>query len=116
TRSTRCLAAMIPFGELGPGESCTVDVKFKPTSTGTKNANLAVASDAPTVNHGLTGEGTNTPAAISVTPATPDPTDFGSRQTGTTSDAVTYTITNTGGADLGLDSIELGGTNADQFD
>src|SRR5436190_538781 len=53
---------------------------------------------------------------MAVASAKTDPTDFGSRQTGTTSDAVTYTITNTGGADLGLDSIELGGTNADQFD
>src|SRR5204862_7018735 len=48
--------------------------------------------------------------------SSPDPTDFGSRQTGTTSDAVTYTITNTGGADLGLDSIEFVGGDTTQFD
>jgi Tol biopolymer transport system component len=97
------------------GSSCTVDVSFKPTSTGARTGELRVPSDAASSpdTAGLTGNGTPAPApAVGIAPVSKA---FGDVVVGGTSAARTFTITNTGSAALHVGALTLGGANADQF-
>ena len=103
---------------LGPSETSTVDIAFSPTSEGVKSANLSIPSndpDTPTVNVSLSGMGFQ-----SFVP-TPDMSislssyDFGTVITGNASTVQTFTITNTGDADLVIGTLSVGGANASEF-
>ncbi len=74
------------------GDSCTVVVNFKPTSTGVKNANLTLAIGAGVNNQavqGLTGTGVDSLNIKAVTV-----TDFGQVAVGTSSSALSFTVNN----------------------
>jgi hypothetical protein len=78
---------------LGAGDSCTVNLVFKPSVTGTANGNLSVkAGSVGGTEVGLTGVG-----AASSTALTPQPTqgDFGPVNVGTRG-SVVFTLSNTG--------------------
>ena len=93
--------------------TCTVDVAFRPTSTGDHdNASLDITSDAPSsVDHlGLSGTGLQ-PAVSS----SPGSQDFGNQRVGTQSEAQTFTITNTGTDTLNISSLALAGADAGQY-
>ncbi|MHC4445137.1 MAG: choice-of-anchor D domain-containing protein [Planctomycetota bacterium] len=89
--------------------NCTVGVTFSPTSTGSKQANLEIASDDPdegTVNVALSGTGTSVAEPVpdidvtdSILPANDLQIPFGNVTMGTSSDQ-TVTVTNDGNADL----------------
>ena len=92
------------------GSSCTITVKFKPTSTGSKTATVAVAAWAGTKTVSLSGTGVK--SVYSVSPTT---LAFGDVARSTTSAAQTVKISNTGTVVLPINSISLGGTDPSQF-
>ena len=97
---------------LAPAATCTVDVVFSPTATGKQQASLSIPSDdaASPATAALVGTGTQPAAGL-----TPDQRDFGSQLVGTSSDPVTFTVTNAGTADLHVGTAALNGADADQF-
>ncbi|RCG27078.1 choice-of-anchor D domain [Sphaerisporangium album] len=95
---------------LAAGASCTVNVTFRPTATGTRTGTLTVASSAPggPVTVDLTGAGTNG-VTLSASPAS---LSFAARDTGTTSPAQAVTVTNTGSAAATLSGVTVTGDYA----
>jgi hypothetical protein len=97
---------------LAVNASCTVNVTFKPTATGTRSGSLRFtdnASGSPQ-SVSLTGTGTGPMASLSVTSITfPVIVNF------TTSAAQTVTLRNTGTSTLNISSIAVTGTNAADF-
>ena len=95
---------------LAPSGSCTVQAVFSPTSAGGKNANLSIPSNAPTVDVPLSGTGTVPGSGVS-----PSSYNFGNIVVGSSSGAQTFTVSNTGTANLVIGTITLTGTNPTQF-
>ncbi len=95
------------------GASCTINVSFAPTATGTRTAVLNVADNAinspQTVS--LSGSGTNG-ATVTLSTST---VNFGNQITGVTAGPIAVTVTNTGNATVTFTSIALGGTNSSNF-
>jgi hypothetical protein len=100
---------------LATSTSCTINVTFSPTTTGTRNGAITITSNASTspdsVN--LTGTGTGPQPAVSLAPAS---LTFSSQNVGTTSAAKTSTLTNTGNATLTITSIIASGDYAQTSD
>jgi hypothetical protein len=92
--------------------SCTINVTFKPTATGTRSGSLRFtdnASGSPQ-SVSLTGTGTGPMASPSVTSLTfPVTVNF------TTSSAQIVTLRNTGTSTLNISSITITGTNAADY-
>jgi len=89
---------------LAPGESCSADVVFTPSSIGGKTATVTITSDdpdTPTVEVTLTGNGVVEEPDITVSPTS---VDFGSVAVGS-SDSKTVTVKNDGTADLNITSV-----------
>ncbi len=80
---------------LNPGQSCSVQVVFRPTVTGPLQARLSFATDAPGSPHvvALYGVGI-TPRVTITTPTNPGRLDFGDVQVGTQRAAQRVTLTN----------------------
>jgi hypothetical protein len=95
------------------GGSCTINISFAPTTTGTRTATLSVsdsASNSPQVVN-LTGTGTSGPTiSLSTTSI-----NFGNQADGTTSANSAITVTNTGNATVTFSSIAVTGTNSTSF-
>jgi len=99
---------------LAPSSSCTINVVFSPTSTGSKSASLSILSndpDTPTLNVPLSGTGVGIPN-ISVTPTS---YNFGNINLGSSSSPQIFTVFNTGTGDLVIGTISFTGTDASQF-
>jgi hypothetical protein len=95
------------------GGSCTINISFAPTATGTRTATLSVsdsANNSPQVVT-LTGTGTAGPT-ISLSPTT---INFGNLADGTTSAKSPITVTNTGSATVTFSSIAVTRTNSANF-
>lgn len=93
-----------PSGGIPPNATCTVEVSFKPTSTGTKNTTLRFysnASNGSPYNISLTGVGIN--PVISISPASKN---FGDVSVGTES-SQSFTVRNTGVGTLTIYSMTL---------
>ena len=88
------------------GASCTIDVQFDPTATGSRPASLAITSNGAhrVLDVALSGFGTQ-PRAI-VLPGT---LNFDSQKTGTASGTQTVTLANTGTGPLTISSITASG-------
>jgi hypothetical protein len=98
---------------LAPAATCTLGIRFKPTSTGAKTASVVIPSndaDEPTVNVSLTGTGVA--PEITVTPAA---LQYGTVTVGTASTMQPVTVRNDGTANLVMGTVTLGGANPDQF-
>ena len=80
---------------LQPGQQVVVNVIFSPTTNGTYQGDLVVASDGGTVDVAVTGS-SNSPALLQITPMS---TNFGSTPVGTPV-TKTFSLTNTGGSNL----------------
>jgi hypothetical protein len=97
---------------LAAGTSCTINVTFTPTASGTRQANISVSDNASgspqTV--ALTGSGTTPLVSFSATSIT-----FPSQAVGTTSASSGVTLFNTGNATLNISSITITGTDAGDF-
>jgi Cep192 domain 4/HYDIN/CFA65/VesB-like, Ig-like domain/IPT/TIG domain len=100
---------------LAAGQSCAVQVQFKPATTGALTANVTFTDDAsnPSQSIALSGTGVSTATpSISVTPAT---LSFASQDVNTTSAAQPITVKNTGTGALSLGGLTVSGTNAAAF-
>jgi len=96
------------------GANCTISVTFKPSASGAATAALSIAdnvSGSPQIVS-LSGTGTSTAPAVSLSPAS---LAFGSLSVGIASTAQTTTLTNSGNAALNVTSIAVSGTNASDF-
>ncbi|MCC6997681.1 MAG: choice-of-anchor D domain-containing protein [Deltaproteobacteria bacterium] len=97
---------------LAPAGTCTVDISFRPTSRGSKNASLNLtASPGGPAAASLMGTG-QSPALLAVLPTS---NAFGNVPTGSSSSAATFTITNSGDVNSGVPAVTLGGTHMNQF-
>lgn len=98
---------------LASGATCTINVTFTPTTSGTRTAALSVADNASgspqTVP--LNGTGASAPAVRT----SPSSLTFQSEQIGASSTPQVITITNSGSAALTITSIGLTGTNPGDF-
>ncbi len=96
------------------GANCTISVTFKPSASGAATAALSIAdnlSGSPQ-SVSLSGTGTSTAPAVSLSPAS---LAFGSVAVGATSPAQTFTLTNSGNAALSITGFALSGSNASNF-
>jgi hypothetical protein len=101
-------------GTLAARASCTINITFTPTATGSRSANLTLtdnAADSPQ-NAVLSGTGTTPAPAVSLSSTN---LSFGNQNVGTTSTAQTVSLTNTGTASLSITSIALSGANSGDF-
>jgi len=110
-----------PTSPVAASGSTTFTVRFTPTSTGAKTANISITNDDSDENpYNLTIQGTATTPEINLKEGVTDIADDGSYDFGShllsTDTDVTFTIENTGTADLTMTTpLTIGGVNADQF-
>ncbi len=102
---------------LAPEGTCSFKAVFKPTSEGSKNANIMIPSDDPDTQIfriGLSGTGIQPVEHpdISISPALHN---FNAVNIGASSSAQTFEISNKGDADLLIDNIAINGTDAAEF-
>jgi hypothetical protein len=91
---------------LAVGGNCAMSIKFKPTTTGTRTGSLTVndnASGSPQVVS-LTGTGTTSAPAVSVTPSL---LSFNNQNVGTTSAAQMVALNNSGTTNLSVSGISV---------
>jgi len=103
---------------LGPGQSCTVSVVFKPSSTGLKTSLLSIPSNDPDtslVKVSLSGTATTAGATTPNIKVTPPSLAFPNTAVGGTSGALVVTITNDGTGTLTIKPITLKGTFPSSF-
>ena len=92
-------------GSVAVGGSCTINVTFSPTATGSLNGTLTITDNSngvagSTQSVSLTGTGTAPVAGVS-----PPSLTFGNQNLGTTSASQPVTLSNTGTATLTITSI-----------
>ena len=99
---------------LAAGRTCTINVRFRPTTTGALTAALSVtAAGGNSGTVALTGTGNGAVAA-----ATPASNNFGGVTRGQVSAPFNFTVTNNGTSTLtfnATNAFTLGGANAGQF-
>ena len=83
---------------LAQGTSCTIDVTFTPTLTGSRLGSLVITSDATSSPNTVSLSGSGTPVALVL--LNPGTLSFAARTVGSTSSAQSVTLSNTGGAAL----------------
>jgi hypothetical protein len=81
---------------LGPGASCTLSVKFTPTSAGTRLGTVTIRDNAPGSPHKLPLSGTGSGTGSIMLKLSPASLSFGSVAVGATSPSQRVTLTNTG--------------------
>lgn len=95
---------------LAQGQSCTVSVRFAPTTAGSKGATLTIGSGDATATIPLSGQAV-TPPSFSMNPS---PVPFGQVDV-TSSETQTVTVRNTGGTSATQLSASLTGADAASF-
>lgn len=99
-----------PIGStLAGSSSCTINVTFTPTTTGTRAGTLTIVDDSGTQTASLTGTGAS---PVSLAPAA---VDFGKVGVTSASSPQTVTLTNGQASQLTGVSISISGTNAADF-
>ena len=107
-----------PPASVAPGNTCSVQVEYTPSSPGKHRAVVRVSGNMnPTgyVDVPVSAEWIQTAPQVSASPAS---VDFGPRAPGYPSEYTTVAVTNTGAADLTIPAggVTLAGTNRDDFD
>jgi Cep192 domain 4/HYDIN/CFA65/VesB-like, Ig-like domain len=87
---------------LAGGASCTISVNFSPTFKGTAAEQVTLDDSAADSPQSISVTGTSIQAVVTFTPSS---LSFGDQVVGTTTSAQTATLTNTGTADLSIDSL-----------
>lgn len=111
TRGGTCAAA----ASLAPAASCSVDVTFKPTAIGTRNATITIGHNATPNSSVLSLTGTGTSAPVPAVGLSATTLAFGNQTVGMPSAIKSVTISNTGTANLVLGTITTTGSNAADF-
>ena len=89
-----------------PGGSCTIDVYFTPSTTGTRTGTLTITDDASNSPQTVALTGIGASSAISISPTT---LAFGNQVVNTTSTGQKVTVTNTGFVNLTVNSVAASG-------
>ena len=100
---------------LAAGASCVITVDFKPTQTGKQTAAITVADNANASPQTVTLMGTGAAAAAPAVGLTPNSLTFTAQVVGTTSQAQSITLMNTGNATLTISGITVSGSDAKSF-
>jgi hypothetical protein len=95
---------------LAPSTSCTINVTFTPSTSGTRTGTLSVADDAPGSTQSVSLSGIGTFVGLSATTL-----PFGSVPVGTNSRTKKIIVTNKGSALVNITNISIGGPNATDF-
>lgn len=96
---------------IAPGEDCTITAIFSPTDSGVQRSKIVIEHNAEGDALTVTLEGNGVAPRIEVSPTG---LSFESQEVGTTSEAMTVTITNSGTAALET-TVTLGGANPREF-
>ena len=104
-------------GSVAANSSCTINVTFTPTATGTLNGTLTITDNSngvagTTQTVSLTGTGV---APAPVAGISPSSLTFSNQSVGTTSASQPVTISNTGNAALNISAVTISGTNPSDF-
>lgn len=99
-------------GSIAAGASCSINVTFAPTATGTRTANVTVNDSATGSPQNVPISGTGIAPAVGLSPPT---VTFASQAVGSTSAATVVTLSNSGNAVLTINSIGIAGANAGDF-
>jgi hypothetical protein len=99
---------------LAAGGSCTVSVKFTPTTNGSRTGNITFTDSAPGSPQTVSLQGVGFTPAPQVTLSVATVT-FGNQTTGTASNPQVVIVTNTGTASLSISATSITGTNAGDF-
>jgi Bacterial Ig-like domain (group 3)/FG-GAP-like repeat/Abnormal spindle-like microcephaly-assoc'd, ASPM-SPD-2-Hydin len=94
--------------------TCTIQVTFTPTATGSRTALLTVTDSDSTSPQSINLSGTGTGGMPTVT-YSPTSLTFATRAVGTTSASMGTILTNTSGVSLTITSIGVTGTNSGDF-
>ncbi len=89
---------------LGTGSSCTIQVTFSPTASGSRPGSLLVKTGGTTLSTTLSGQGQIASASLSSTSL-----DFGNQPVATNSAPQTITLSSTGNLALQISSINVSG-------
>jgi len=90
------------------GATCTIDITFTPTATGTRTGDVTITDDAAGTPHVISLTGTGITPAPAVT-LSPSPLTFPDQTFGITSAVQTITLTSSGTAGLTITSIAVSG-------
>jgi hypothetical protein len=108
TSADTCTGVAVPIGG-----SCTVDVRFIPTTLGAKTANLVFTHNGiGSTSVALSGTGVPPGGVAALSPSS---IAFGSIANGTVSSPTTVTLTNNGTDPLTVSSVAIGGNNRFAF-
>ncbi|MGA7221073.1 MAG: choice-of-anchor D domain-containing protein [Candidatus Sulfotelmatobacter sp.] len=94
------------------GTSCSINVIFTPTASGTRTANITVTDSAAGSPQNVPLTGTGIAPTVSFSPAS---LSFGNQVLGGTSSPMLVTLSNTGNATLTINSILITGANPGDF-
>ena len=97
---------------LAAGSHCTMSIKFKPTTTGTRTGSLTVNDNASGSTQVVSLTGTGGTSGSSAVSLSPNPLSFGNQTVNTTSSAKSVTIKNSGTTSVTLSSISTSGNFA----
>jgi len=102
---------------LAASASCTLNLSFTPVATGAAAGTLSIVSDASSSpdSLSLSGTGVATSSAALSWSDSDAALSFASTAVGKSATTQTVTLTNAGSASAMLDSVVVGGSNADQF-
>jgi hypothetical protein len=87
---------------VAPNTGCGFDVLFKPTGAGAQSGHIVVSSDAPSTPDSVAVAGTGTVPELTVSPPQ---VSFPRQVVGDTAAAKTFTLSNTGKADLAVSAV-----------
>ncbi|HEV2232677.1 MAG TPA: SBBP repeat-containing protein [Terriglobia bacterium] len=91
------------------GGSCTIQVSFTPTTTGTRTDEITVTDNAAGSPHQITVTGTGVASSAGSLTFTPSSLSFPAEVVGNTSPSQVVRLTNTGSASLTLSAISITG-------
>ncbi len=91
---------------IAAGASCNLVLRFTPAAVGTRTGRVTIIDDAPTSPQTITMSGAGALGQISLSPTS---LTFVSQGVGTTSDAQTVTVTNSGDASVTILSVTASG-------
>ncbi len=97
---------------LAAGASCTITVTFTPQTSGSLTADVTLTDNANSKTQTVSLNGTGAYPTVKLTPST---LAFGSIEVGSTSSAMTLTLTNNGQVNLTITKVALTGTDPKEY-